>query len=653
MIKLPTYIDCFEKFVSYLGLDYSETKKSTDKFRMGELREFIEQGDRYTYQYLPQIFSLFAGEDKEKQAAIKVCFIISESLARFLTIQNYYTIASNKRATWALLIFYYIPHLACLISIYKKDFGIPECLMKHDFMLPYSDAGKFVSPSERLRDYLSPFKKLIKGERDNEKNVLATYLYKLDSEVTPSYQTKQKIINQLKTLPELKEEINEIETIFHATIMSGKICNNLESFLGDKSYVLSLVNYFKNCLKTSDRLIREEIENLSLFEDFFSTYVDYYQNEIIFTTAELINPYMVELNEPKENPIDYEELKENRDSYREQLFITFDSFLYTTTSETRDQLDEIDTQNFTKGILRYSRLTEAESIDYDHEEIVGLLTDLEHIFSSSEKPLQENRISQLLNKIESHKFYSIYEHEFLYYSGLNDLGNNDFPAALEKLNLASHKCKQATACETQARIAKILIILRLLTDNSISYSHLNSEIRMIIDSEPEKVELTPLDGQYESANNIEKDLLKHTSKKGYLEKIMDEIKCFNTQGYCRYEGVDAKKYNPFKKLDDLIYDIYDLYKKMNHIQDSQKARIQRVIDKLMRSSKPAYSIKDKLITLHQYSAADVFDEITFSSIVFFCVTSNIDTPNIIKLANDRETFTLISKAINNPGRSRS
>jgi len=97
MIKIPSYLECFARFVSFLGLDYSEEEKTTDKFRTAELRDFNEQGDRYTNRYFPKILNLFAGEDKEKRAAIKACLIMSESIARFLTSKNYYTISSNKR----------------------------------------------------------------------------------------------------------------------------------------------------------------------------------------------------------------------------------------------------------------------------------------------------------------------------------------------------------------------------------------------------------------------------------------------------------------------------------------------------------------------------------------------------------------------------
>ncbi|MBL1265500.1 hypothetical protein [Candidatus Methylomicrobium oryzae] len=652
MINLPNYLACFKKFVCYLGLEYSETQRETGKFRKGALRDFIKLGESYTDDYLPQILSLFAGEDPEKRNAIKVCLIISENLARFITSKNYYTIASNKRAIWALLIFYYIPHLACLLSNYMKDFEISEYLIKHDFMLPHLEEGKFISPTAKLREYLIPIKDSIKGIRDNETNVLAVYLYKLDPEVTPSYKTKQKIINQLKTLPELKEEVDEIETIFHVAIVVSRICHDLEELFGNKVCMLSLVDYFKKCLATSNRLIQGD-ESYSLFKDFIGPYVDFYRNEFVLTATELNNLFPVKLNEAEYDAVSYEDRLEIRDDYRDQICIAFESFLYTTTSATQDQLDEIDTENFTKGILRFSRLTEAESIDDVHEEIVERLTELEYIFSSPEKPLQESRIIEILSSIKRHKYHSIYEHEFLYYSSLSALAKNDFLEALEKLNLASQRCKLVTAGETQDKIAKLLIILRLIMDDSLSYDHLNAEIRMIIESEDQNLELTPYPEQYHGADNIEKNLRRYTSKENYLAKIMDEITCFNTKGYCKYEGVNPIKYNPFEKVDDLIYDIYDCYTKMDQTKDSKSLRMQRVINKLMRSSKPDYSINKNLVTLHQYKAAEVFDEITFSSIAFFCAMSNINAPNIIKLAYDRETLTLISKAINTPGRSRS
>jgi len=653
MIKLPTYLECFEKFAGYLGLEYSETERETGKFRAGELKDFINLGERYTNDYLPQILALFAGDDPEKQNAIKVCLIISESLARFITSKNYYTIASNQRAIWALLIFYYIPHIACLFSIYRKDFGIPEYLIKHDFMLPDSKAGQFISPTAKLRDYLTPIKDSITGIRDRETNVLAVYLYKLDPKVTPSYQTKQKIICQLKKLPELKDKVNEIETIFHAAIVSGRICHDLENIFGDKSHTLSLVDFFKKCLTTSDLIIQGKIQSYRIFNEFIGPYVDFYQNEIVLVATELNKFAPVKLNETEYDSDSYEDRVEIGNDFREQFSVTFDSFLYTTTSTTKDQLDEIDIENFTRGIFRFSRMTEPESIDEDHEEIVDWLTELDHIFSSPEKPLHESRISPLLNSIESHKYYSTYEHEFLYYSGLSALAKNDFSEALEKLKLASKRCKLVTAGETQNKIAKLLVILRLMANDRLSYDHLNAEIRMIIESEAQNLELIPFPERNQSTENIESNLQRYTSKEIYLKKLMEAIHRFNTEDYCRYEGIEAQKYNPFKKLDVLISEIYALYNKNANVQDSKESRMQRAINQLMRTGRANYPIKRKLVTLYQYTATDVFDENTISSIASFCAVSNIDAPNIVKLASDRETLTLISNAVNSPGRSRS
>jgi hypothetical protein len=696
MVKIPSYLECYAKFVSYLGLDYSEKEKTTDKFRTAELRDFSEQGDRYTNHYFPKILNLFAGEDKEKQAAIKVCLIMSESLARFLTSKNYYTIASNKRATWALLIFYYIPHLACLISFYKEEFGIPECLVESDFMLPYSEAGKVVLPTERLKRYLNPIKKNIPTVKDTENNFLAKYLYKFDKTVIPSYQTQQRIVNQLKNVIESDEKINEIGQIFRASIVSGRVYNELLDMFGE-GYALALVEYFKKCLITSDRLIKEATLKPNAFEHFFAFYVAYYRTETLYTVAELNRSVEFVLEPFHNNSIGYEELKDEREGYRERLFLEMNSFLYTTTSTTRDQLDEIDTDNLTNGILRFSILEEAESLDEDHEHIVSLVTKLEYIFSSPGRILRENEIDQIFHEIEHHKFYSIYEHEYWYYAGLSDLGRNEFEKALEKLKLARQKCMSITAGETQLNISKLMIVLRLITDNKVSYSHLNSEIKMMIDSEPEESlaifsvdmdqteppeqleifesleypelqELYKLPPLSELREQCEKFRLseqpklqeqielielvggpdqpdKDRNKQIYLNKTLNLIKSFNTEDYCHYEGFDCVQYNPFQKLDALIGDIYLRYNSTEFYSESEETKMTNVIKSLMKGKNAKYPFEKNLITLFQYKAIDVFEILNFIKIQLICLDFEINAKNISNLADNPKMLKLISDTI--------
>ena len=698
MIKIPSYLECFARFVSFLGLDYSEEEKTTDKFRTAELRDFNEQGDRYTNHYFPKILNLFAGEDKEKRAAIKACLIMSESIARFLTSKNYYTIASNKRATWALLIFYYIPHLACLINFYKKEFGIPEYLVESDFMLPYSDAGKIILPTERLREYLNPIKKNIPTVKDTENNFLAKYLYKFDKTVVPSYQTQQRIVNQLKNIIKSDTKIIEIGQIFRASIVSGRIYNELFDIFGE-GYALALVEYFKKCLKTSDTLIQDDSRNHDAFKHFLTLYVNYYQIEMLYTAAELNRSFEFVLEASKNNSIGYEELKDAREDYRDHLFFRLNSFLYTTTSTTLDQLDEIDTVDLTKGILRFSILEEAESFDEDHEHIVSLVTKLEHIFSSPKRILQENEVDQIFHEFGRHKFYSVYEHEYWYYAGLSDLGRNEFAKALEKLDLACKKCMGITAGETQRKVAELLIVLKLLTNNKVSYSHLNSEIKMMIDSEPEESltifsiaidqaeppeqleifeplkysELRELckrsllsesNDQFELSEPQEQPELivlfeqpdqteKDRNKQIYLTKTLNLIKSFNTEGYCRYEGFDCIQYNPFQKLDTLIGDIYSLYNSADDFSSCPKeVKMRKIIKSLMKVKGAKYPIGKNLVTLHQYTAADVFDQNNFMTIALFCGDSKIDSKNILMLIDDRPIFDLISAVIKNMTTSR-
>ena len=176
MIKIPDYIFCFTKFVSFLGLDYEEPsvenkakvvnepkekgdKKSytriTKKNRLKERRSFDAQGQLHSL-YVDKALKLWTEKNEiDKQHVVKTYFMMSEDLVRFLTSKNYYTIATDKRASWALLVFFYIPHIACIMGSHQNKFGLPNDLIKKDFMFPYRDlnSGAIITPNKRFYKY--------------------------------------------------------------------------------------------------------------------------------------------------------------------------------------------------------------------------------------------------------------------------------------------------------------------------------------------------------------------------------------------------------------------------------------------------------------------------------------------------------------------
>ena len=65
MIRLPTYNECFEQLVSYLGLDYDEG--GTSAYKMNRIQDFYKLGNIYTNYYYPKILEIFDCKDENSK----------------------------------------------------------------------------------------------------------------------------------------------------------------------------------------------------------------------------------------------------------------------------------------------------------------------------------------------------------------------------------------------------------------------------------------------------------------------------------------------------------------------------------------------------------------------------------------------------------
>jgi hypothetical protein len=631
MFKTPTYIEIIRKLVQFLGLNYSEDKKSAEKFKMLERSDFVIQGGIFTTQYAEKIQKLFAGEDEEKRELVRLFLVMSESLARELTSKNYYTLASQKRAMWGLLIFYYIPHIACLMGIYKKEFGIPECLVEHNFMLPFvDDKGKVIQPTLRLTRYLTSIERIIDGVKFYDaSNELNSYIKNLSKKSVPTYKKHQDIIDELRAVPTLANKISEISLIFRAAIVSADVYDELCKLFGEH-YALSLVDYFRECLKSSDRFW-DGVELIHGFDSFFHNYTRYYKCEFLYTSTthkRLGAHFTFQSLEGDDVLYGHNELKEHREEFRAEIFEPFKNFLELTDSDTKDDLFEIDTNDLIKSscflkTFSFNDLPKMGSIK-------RLLNDFDCMFSCSDEVIQEDEVSEFLQEFKSHPFYKSYEHEYLYYDGLNELAKNDFESALVKLNQAAEKCMQVTAGETQLKITEKLIVLTLLTEPNFVLSSLKPKIRMYIDAELEKETFAELDMSEQKKYD-----------RAYFQKVLEIISRFNSEGYGHYDGVSCVKYNPFEKVERFLGDFYQCYDDSHHDVESQKKEIRLTLKSLRKNYRP----DNKLVTFYQYTTTDVFDPFIFNEIYSFCSRFQIDSKNITKLGNDQNTLIMIFEAL--------
>ncbi|MGZ4161733.1 MAG: hypothetical protein ACXVNF_13185, partial [Neobacillus sp.] len=479
---------------------------------------------------------VLAGDDLDKRQAIESFFILIESLMRFVCDKNYYTLANEKRGMWALLIFYYIPLTASMLSIYKKEFGIPQNLVSNGYMLPIMKSNKLVTPTLLLKRYL---KEIVDDswDKNDEYFNFQHYISDLKSNITPRYKTKFIIINELRNTtihPEKNttihpEKLQEIESIIDCAIFSSHVYQELCRYFKDKKQAYMLIEYFRKCLDICDKGLIDAADNIQLpeeFKAFVLSHLDCTINEFYYTEVE---------RKSYGSPI-YEKLKNNRDKCRSYLFHTFASYLYETKISEADTLEDIDINGLYKVINKYNPDHMISSSDKDHDDIVNLLYGLKFTFQKPKNDLNEKEIINILEEIKSNKYFMNYEHEFLYYNALNYLAKNDFSKAIEQLKLARKKCKKITAGETAVSASNLLILLRLLCENKTGYSHLNPEIQSIIDSQPEEVISRPL-------QNLSED---EAHKKTYRDKTIALIERFNANGYCCYNGFTCEKLNPLR-----------------------------------------------------------------------------------------------------------
>ena len=656
MIKVPSYLDFFAKLVIYLGIDFDEEKyaknelrkadkmnnesqksknsdeenkkndkstedcRITNKLRIKELREFNRQEELYN-KYIPKIIDLLSECDEENKQIITYFFNIIESLMRYLSNKNYNTIASNKRAMWGLFIFYYIPQFACMLSSYKNQYNIPKYLIDNDFMLPIFKSNRIVTPTYRLKNYLKENVKKIKVKDKHLFNYFTdNYLAESRSNKTPSHKTKFVIINELKENSRDKDSpiIHEIESVFNCAIVTGNIYKELRKYFKndtklDDNYAKILIKYFKECFNTCNKWYGDiDGEIISEFEVFISFHWD-----LLDTEKSYLDEPFLSLQKQKER--------------REELFHVYNSYLHETTNSEIDLMENIDTEYLCKGILRYDPDHIIQYFDTAHNEMISFLEKLECIFTNPENELNEESITDTFKLIKDNKYFKNYEHEFLYYEGLNYLAKNEVSEAKNNLTIVREKCTKITAGKTNVRASELLIVLRLLTENDISYFHLNPEIKTIINSQPEELTLMVFHNPDKAIRhkevNIENKLLiienilriieeprkkeyitsaipitdgkkndkelwldntleliekliltvfsscdEMVYKEIYLEKSLRLIKRFRNIWYRNYKDVECLKSNPFLIIDETVTEFFKLYDDKKHSSEIQEKK---------------------------------------------------------------------------------
>lgn len=613
MIKIPSNLDFLTKLVNLLGVDFNEEGNSTDKCRIKELRSFNEQAEKYNNHYAPKIIDILGGSNKDNKQAISAFLTVIESLMRYLNAKNYYTIASNRRAIWGLFAFYYIPQFACMLSMLKNEYSIPKYIIDNDFMLPVLESNKVILPTERLKQYL---KKRVKNI-----DFLDDYLAELDKNTTPRHQTKLRIIKKIKEKD--FPNIQEIESIINCAIVTSNIYQDLSKvFKNDNTennYAFQLTEYFLKCLNVCNNFYTPNNFYIAKndFEWFIGFQWDFFDSELKY----IDKPYI-------------QENQESQKKCREDLFDIFNSFLYETIESEIDILEDINTNKTYQGIFKYPYQT-TQCFDIAHSEIIFLLNQLKNFFSNSQKELNKELIASIFNQVKAHKYFENYEHEILYYEGLDYLAKNDFSQAIEKLKIVREKCKKVTAGETNVCASEFLIILRLLTDNKISYSHLNPEIKSIIDSQPEELIMIAFPNPDEAQ--------RHNAI--YLEKVLKIIKKFNINGYAHYNDFECVKYNPLKKMDEWVTDFFKLYDDIECLSETEEQRIERAVKTLIKGRNAKYPFNKPIITLLQYTALEAIHN---PRICFIYYDSKILSENMDRFFNTPPAFgELLEKTIEN------
>jgi hypothetical protein len=657
MIKIPDYIFCVTKFVSFFGLDYEAPSDDNKNDKMTAVHKETEEGDqnkayirktkknrikdRRTFDAQTHLHSLYIDKtiellteknELDKQDVVKAYFMMSEDLVRFLTSKNYYTIASDKRASWALLVFFYIPHIACIIGSHQKKFGLPDELIEHDFMFPYRDlkSGTVITPNKRFYKYCNYFMRYID---EKEGSSILKFLYYLDElnkkSTIPSFDKKRQILEEIAEVDLFKSKIPEVDILFYAVIVSGNIYNELKDSFGE-IHALELFDYFKVCVELRKKHLDEDFIGGDAFRDYLSKYMDFYDINNIYA-LKFLNP-------DNEKDYDLDMVKALR---LEDLFEHFENYLYDTNLKTKNILDKINIDG-EKGIFRDHIYDE---LDLDHENLIIILMELEDIFTSYWKPswgaLDEANVLKLLQSLKANKFYENYKQEYLYYDALSDFAKNHFKLARKKLLALDKKISDSSSGDTWHDITVYLIILKLInSDSEVRFAHLNPLIKTWIEAQSDQ-----------SFYRYYLDKPNEKNNQNYFDEIHCIMSDFNRKGYARYEGKLCEKYTPYQKLDDFIGDFYALDEQINAGAKIGETVVKPALEELMLGSKAKYGINSYFVALFEFKAVHIFEPQHFKTAVSFYESSGMQSKNIAKLAQDEQKLNSIYEAIKEMSKS--
>lgn len=425
---------------------------------------------------------------------------MSENICKFLNSKNYYTIAENERVMWGLLVFYYIPYIACIISLHKKIFNKPNelnilsLLNDKNFMFPYklnNDSNEIILSNKQLCKYLKKFKQIGDKVKGVQYEYLINYVRRSDLEVEiPSYDKKRSILidienikNKLETLDKkkrieknltdihiTKDDINEVNAIFYTAIVSANIYKDLSKKFGD-SKVLELFDYFMACLKVCDAFFNDVLED-SQFNNYFKNYIVLYWYNFRYT---------LKMSNLKNNlPFDYCE-KEQSELIENEIFRQFNVYLLATKNNEKNKIDHINIQDLTDGIFSCIAPVGLEVIDKDLKDIVEILQNL-HAHFGAKILTQKNIAEDYLVKLKNHKLYSDFKIEYLFYDVLNDLASDKIDSCLEKIKENEKFLTHKTNGEYTRILSKYYVILMIIKNKDITFRHLNKSINLLMES---------------------------------------------------------------------------------------------------------------------------------------------------------------------------
>jgi hypothetical protein len=212
-------------------------------------------------------------------------------------------------------------------------------------MLPLLQDGKISSSTRRLKTYLNVFKK-------NDDNRLFEYIENLKNDEVPSYKTLEEILEYIRNdLPELKGKELEISSLFKCAIISGSAYRDLQKLFKEKSDVISMIEYFRKCIKTIDRIIKEPKSIQSQFDCFLENYLSHCDCEMLYLNRNKNIAAHLHRGIPKSGKFQLgrELLLDQIEELREDIFSRFNVFLDITTSDTADDLGEIKIDDPIKG----------------------------------------------------------------------------------------------------------------------------------------------------------------------------------------------------------------------------------------------------------------------------------------------------------------